>query len=180
MKKSSSSLERDVTTSVEQLKTAEQEAVEKKAREEAEFQAKLPKTREERARIVYPSITDGGKWDIYFDAGHWRLRFEVKGVTFEIYDRRIPYNAGTPTEGYGPTEAHWEKYLYVVDSFRTICLGYVGDLDDGWLASRNAQLKSWMDEEIQKINKRIFDAVQHYLLNKDDFRYLERMRQFWA
>jgi len=182
-KKAQSTLEKTVTKNVRSAKAKQLRAERQAAAEEKAYQAKLPKTPEERAKIVWPSITDG-KWDIYFAAGHWRLRFWVGKFEFQIHDDFVPADEGTPTEGYPATEAHWVKSLFVIppDEYEH-CLGYVGDLDDSWLAHRNDTGKEaeWykknMNEEIKKLNDRVTEMVQEFMSKKDDYSYREYLRR---
>lgn len=177
-----SSLEKTVTKEVRHIKATKKAKEEKERKERAEFEAKLPKTREERAKLVWPSITDGDKWKIYFDAGHWRLQFVVGGMTFEMCNEWIPRDEGTPTEGYGPTEAHWSNHLFVQppDGGYMLDLGYAGDLDNSWLASRNNKpTETWnpkkeMKKEVAKLNKEVARMVKEALLHKKDYRWFEK------
>jgi hypothetical protein len=108
-----STLEKLVTKKVANTKKTAAEKAAKEAKELAEFQAKLPKNFEERCKLIYPSITDGDEWKVYFDAGHWRLAFEVGKLKFEIHDVYIPEDRGTPTEGDYGHDAYWAPYLFV-------------------------------------------------------------------
>lgn len=185
-----SSLEKAVVPKVESTKAAEAAKAERKRKEEADFRALLPQTREERAKIVYPSITDGDDWKYYFSAGHWCLKFKVSGVTFEIHDEYIPADSGTPTEGYMGTDAHWSPALFVIpENEYEHRLGSIGDVDDSFLASLkrtdkdakkgghdNAQTRKWLAEEVKKVNDEIAKYVEYYLLHKDDSQYRQRLR----
>ena len=178
-----STLEKLVVKKVADTKQAEADKAAEEARKKAAFQAKLPKTREERAKIVWPSITDGDDWKIYFDAGHWRIQFQVGGMTFELHDQWIPAYAGSADDGYAyASDAHNETYLFVKNPYRGVMdsLGSVGDLDDSWLASRNQKDKDskWRKAEMAKLIKALNDTlarkVEEALLHKDDYRYWDR------
>lgn len=188
-----SSLEKLVTKKVAATKTAEAAKAEAERKKEEEFRAKLPKTFEERCKLIYPSICDGDKWKVYFAAGHWRLNFKVGKLEFEIHDEYAQYDAGTPTEGYGPTEAHWYPALHVKDlnGSRMFMLGSVKEVNDGYIAGRfDAPSKDkdgrvyWkpmekFEENVKETNDDIAKQVEEVLLHADDYQWWRRFDRRW-
>ena len=63
-------------------------------------------------------------------------------------------------------------------------MGYVGNLNDSYLAHRNDTgkdakvYKQMLADKVKKINDEIAKQVEYFLLNKDDFRYIERLRDY--
>lgn len=185
-----STLEKLVTKKVANTKKAEADAAAEEARKKAEYQAKLPKTREEMAQIIYPSITDGGKWEYVFAGGQWRLCFKVGKFEFSIYDEYIPPDSGTPTEGYYGHDGYWAPYLFIKDPTggMNLCLGRVEDVNEGYVASRNDppskredgsvywDPKEKLAEAVKKTNDGIAAMVEACLLHDGDWHYFDRFR----
>ena len=176
-----SSLEKLVVPKVEATKAAEAEAAEQKRLAEERFRSLLPKTKKDRAAIIYPSIMDGRH---EFDANQNVLKFWVSGIEFQIKDEYIPADDGTPTEGYMGHDAYWTPYLYVApDNEFAHALGGVGDICDVDLANANdptykdrARTQQFIADRVKEIGDKIACMVEGFLLKKDDYQYRESLR----
>lgn len=180
-----STLEKTVLKNVEAVKKELEKAEEKKRLAEAAHKAKLPATREEMARILYPSITDGGKWDYYHDGGQWRLRFFVGGHEFNIWNEYIPECRDVEYSH----EAYWAPYLFAKNPSRHgfLTLGAIKEVPEHYVAGRNDKVlkrddgsvywdpKKILEKAVEEANHSIEKMIQHFMLNKDNYEYIQRL-----